>query len=60
MFFEDNTFEIMELENDILYESIHLYILKSSIMEDIYIENYDSFFIKLKNSLGVSLKKCRK
>ena len=60
MFLEDSTFEIMELENDILYESIHLYILKSSIMEDIYIENYDSFFIELKNSLGVSLKKCRK
>ena len=24
MFLEDSTFEIMELENDILYESIHL------------------------------------
>ena len=42
MFFEDNTFEIMELENDILYESIHLDILKSSIMEDIYIEQGES------------------
>ena len=38
MFFEDNTFKIMTLENDILYESIHLDILKYSIMEDVYIE----------------------
>ena len=38
----------MTLENDILYESIHLDILKSSIMEDIYIESDDSFFDKVK------------
>ena len=42
MFFEDNTFEIMTLENDILYESIHLDILKYSIMEDVYIEQGES------------------
>lgn len=42
MFLGDNTFEIMTLENDILYESIHIDILKSSIMEDIYIENGES------------------
>ena len=42
MFLEDNTFEIMELENDILYESIHLDILKYSIMEDVYIEQGES------------------
>ena len=42
MFLEDNTFEIMTLENDILYESIHLDILKYSIMEDVYIENGES------------------
>lgn len=50
----------MTLENDILYESTHLDILKSSIMEDIYIENDDSFLIKLKKLLEISLKKCRK
>lgn len=44
MFLKDSTFEIMTLENDILYESTHLDILKSSIMEDIYIESDDSFF----------------
>ena len=42
MFLEDSTFEIMTLENDILYETIHLDILKSSIMEDIYIEQGES------------------
>ena len=42
MFFEDSTFEIMTLENDILYESIHLDILKYSIMEDVYIEQGES------------------
>ena len=42
MFLEDSTFEIMTLENDIIYESIHLDILKSSIMEGIYIENGES------------------
>ena len=42
MFLEDNTFEIMTLENDILYESIHLDILKYSIMEDVYIEQGES------------------
>ena len=42
MFLEDSTFEIMTLENDILYESIHLDILKYSIMEDVYIEQGES------------------
>ena len=42
MFLEDSTFEIMTLENDILYETIHLDILKYSIMEDIYIEQGES------------------
>ena len=42
MFLKDSTFEIMNLENDILYESNNLDILKSSIMEDIYIENGES------------------
>ena len=42
MFLEDSTFEIMTLENDIIYESIHLDILKYSIMEDVYIEQGES------------------
>lgn len=42
MILEDSTFEIITLENDILYESIHLDILKYSIMEDVYIEQGES------------------
>ena len=60
MFFEDNTFEIMTLENDILYESIHLDILKSSIMEDIYIESDDSFFDKVKKFIRDIIEKIKK
>ena len=60
MFLEDSTFEIMELENDILYESIHLDILKSSIMEDIYIESDDSFFDKVKKFIGDIIEKIKK
>ena len=60
MFLEDSTFEIMELENDILYESIHLDILKSSIMEDIYIESDDSFFDKVKKFIRDMIEKIKK
>ena len=60
MFFEDNTFEIMELENDILYESIHLDILKFSIMEDVYTENEDGFLNKIKNFIDNIIEKIKK
>lgn len=59
MFLEDSTFEIMELENDILYESIHLDILKSSIMEDIYIENGESTKKKIKNFVDNIIEKIK-
>ena len=59
MFLEDSTFEIMTLENDILYESIHLDILKSSIMEDIYIENGESTKKKIKNFVDNIIEKIK-
>ena len=59
MFLEDSTFEIMTLENDILYESIHLDILKSSIMEDIYIENGESTKKKIKSFVNNIIEKIK-
>ena len=60
MFLEDNTFEIMTLENDILYESNHLDILKSSIMEDIYTENGNSAFDRFKKFIDSVVEKIKK
>lgn len=59
MFLEDNTFEILSLENDIFYESIRLDSLKYSIMEDIYIENGNSAFDRFKKFIDSVVKKIK-
>ena len=59
MFFEDNTFEILSLENDIFYENIRLDSLKYSIMEDIYTENGNSAFDRFKKFIGSVVEKIK-
>ena len=59
MFFEDDTFEILSLENDIFYESIRLDSLKYSIMEDIYTENENSAFDRFKKFIDSVVKKIK-
>lgn len=59
MFLEDNTFEILSLENDIFYESIRLDSLKYSIMEDIYTENGNSAFDRFKKFIDSVVKKIK-
>lgn len=59
MFLEDNTFEILSLENDIFYESIRLDSLKYSIMEDIYTENGNSAFDRFKKFIDSVVEKIK-